>query len=129
MAERRDAPTVLDLGAPGALERWFAAAPWGLAVFDRQHRFIRVNAALAAMDDVAQEDHPGRPVDEVLPALAGQLEPLLARALERGETIDAAEIAGRIAAEPAEERRWAVACFPLRGEDGSVQAAAAMLLA
>jgi PAS domain S-box-containing protein len=128
MADRRDALTALDLTAAGALERWFAAAPWGLAVFDRQHRFMRVNPALAAMDGVPPDDHPGRPVDEVLPALAAELEPLLARALDHGETTDSAEIAGRTASDLDDEERWAVACFPLRGEDGSVQAAAAMLL-
>jgi PAS domain S-box-containing protein len=126
--ERREALTGSELGAAGALERWFASAPWGLAVFDRRHRFTRVNAALAEMDGVAADEHLGRSLDDVLPALAGQVEPLLLRALERGETVDAVEIVGRTRADPDQDRIWIAACFPMRGDDGTVQAAAAMLL-
>jgi PAS domain S-box-containing protein len=126
--ERRDAVTGPELAAPGALERWFASAPWGLALLDRRHRFVRVNQALAELTGVPSEEHPGRSLADVVPALAGQIEPMVARALERGETADAIEILGRTRADPDRDRLWIAACFPLRGEDGSVQAAAAMLL-
>jgi PAS domain S-box-containing protein len=126
--ERREALTGVDLGAAGALERWFAAAPWGLAVFDRRRRFVRVNPAFAEMDGVPAEEHAGRTLEEVVPTLAGQLDPLLERVLELGATVDAAELIGRTRADPGGDRRWATACFAMRGDDGTVQVAAAMLV-
>src|SRR4051812_1852381 len=85
VVERRDQLTGPDLSAPGALERWFGAAAWGLAIVDQRYRFVRVNAAMAEMDGVPADDHAGRAVEEVLPALAGQLAPILRRGLEGGE--------------------------------------------
>ena len=128
MPERNHALSGPDLGAPGALERWFGAAPWGLAVLDRRHRFVRVNAALADMDGVPADEHAGRHVRDVVPALAGQLEALLPRVLDRGETLAAEELVARTRAEPGRDRRWVASWFPLRGDDGTVQAAAGMLL-
>jgi PAS domain S-box-containing protein len=128
VTERRQALAGPELGAPGALERWFASAPWGLAVLDRQQRFVRVNAALADLVGVPAEEHTGRRLADLLPAFAGQIEPMLRRAFERGETVDAVEILGRTPAEPDTDRLWIAACFPMRGEDGTVQGAATMLL-
>jgi serine phosphatase RsbU (regulator of sigma subunit)/PAS domain-containing protein len=129
VVERREQLTGPDLGAPGALERWFGAAAWGLVIVDRRHRFVRVNPAMAEMDGVPADDHAGRSVDEVLPALAGQLTPILRRVLDDGETLAAAQLLGRTRADPDRDRRWATSWFPLRGDDGAVRAAAGMLLA
>src|SRR6478735_4637598 len=52
------------------LEPVFEQAPAGLAVFDEQMRFVRVNAALARMDGVAQDEHLGRTIGDVLPGAA-----------------------------------------------------------
>jgi PAS domain S-box-containing protein len=117
-----------DLGAAGALERWFGAAAWGLAIVDPRYRFVRVNAAMAEMDGVAAEAHTGRPVDEVLPGLAPRLRALVCRVLDDGETVDAEELVGRTPADPDRDRRWATSWFPLRGDDGALQAAAGMLV-
>ena len=127
MVERRRALRGPDLGAAGALEHWFGAAAWGLAIFDGGHRFLRVNPALAEMDGVPVDDHVGRHVREVLPALAEQLEPILRRVM-LGETIGAEELIGRTRAEPDRDRRWVTSWFPMLGEEGRVVAAAAMLL-
>jgi serine phosphatase RsbU (regulator of sigma subunit) len=128
VVERRHQLAGPDLGAAGALERWFGAAGWGIAIVDPRRRFVRVNAALARLDGVPADEHAGRPVDAVLPALAAQLEPILRRVLDDGETVVAEELVGRTAAEPEREHRWATSWFPMRGDDGAVQAAAGTLL-
>jgi serine phosphatase RsbU (regulator of sigma subunit)/PAS domain-containing protein len=128
VVERREELTGPDLGAPGALERWFGAAAWGLVIVDRRHRFVRVNPAMAEMDGVPVDEHAGRSVEDVLPALAGQLTPILRRVLDDGETLAAAQLLGRTRADPDRDRRWATSWFPLRGDDGAVRAAAGMLL-
>jgi PAS domain S-box-containing protein len=128
VAERRAAPTAVDLAAPGAAERWFEDAAWGLAVLDARHRLVRVNRTLARLDGVPFEEHAGRELNDVLPGLAAQIEPLLARVLEHGETIAGAELVGRTRAEPDRDRRFATGWSPLRGEDGAVHGAAGTLL-
>jgi PAS domain S-box-containing protein len=128
VVERRQQLSGPDLAAAGALERWFAAAPWGLAIVDVRHRFLRANAALGGIDGIAAEEHPGRAVEEVLPALAAQLAPILRRALVAGETVVGEELLGVTPGEPDGEHRWLTSWFPLRGDDGAVQAAAGMLL-
>jgi PAS domain S-box-containing protein len=128
VAERRQTLTGPDLAAAGALERWFAAASWGLLIVDRHRRFVRVNAAMAAIDGVPVDEHPGRDVADALPGLAAQLRPILAKALDDGETVTDAELMGRTRHEPGRNRRWATSWFPLRADDGTVHAAAGMVL-
>ena len=128
VVERRQQLSGVDIGAAGALERWVDAAAWGLAIVDPQHRVVRANPALARMDGVPLDDHAGRPVEDVLPAFAPQLAEILRRVLEHGETVVAEELLGGTAADPEREHRWATSWFPMRGDDGTVQAAAGMLV-
>jgi serine phosphatase RsbU (regulator of sigma subunit)/PAS domain-containing protein len=128
VVERRHQLAGPDLAAAGALERWFGAAAWGIAIVDPRRRFVRVNPALAQLDGVPADEHAGRPVETVLPALAAQLEPMFRRVLDGGETVVAEELVGPTAAEPDREHRWATSWFPMRGDDGTVQAAAGSLL-
>jgi PAS domain S-box-containing protein len=128
VVERRQQLSGPDLRAAGALERWFGAAAWGLAIVDTRHRFVRVNPAMAQMDGVPVDEHAGRPVEDVLPALAAQLRPILRRVLDDGETLIAEELLGRTRGDPDRERRWATSWFPMLGDDGAVHAAAGMLL-
>ena len=44
-------------------------APVGLAFVDTELRFVRVNAALAAINERPVAEHLGRRIDEVLPEL------------------------------------------------------------
>jgi serine phosphatase RsbU (regulator of sigma subunit)/PAS domain-containing protein len=128
VVERRQQLAGVDIGAAGALERWVDATAWGLAIVDTQHRILRANPALARMDGVPLDDHAGRPVEDVLPAFAPQLAEILRRVLEDGDTVVAEELLGGTAADPEHEHRWATSWFPMRGDDGTVQAAAGMLV-
>ena len=128
VVERRQQLAGPDLGAAGALERWFGTAAWGIALVDPRRRFLRVNPALAELDGVPADEHAGRPVEEVVPALAAQLEPIFRRVLDDGETVLTQELVGRTAVDPDREHRWATSWFPMRGDDGAVQAAAGTLL-
>jgi PAS domain S-box-containing protein len=128
VVERRPAPAALDLAAPGAAERWFRDAACGLALIDPDHRYVRVNAAMAEINGVPADEHPGRELRDVIPGLADRVEPLLRRVLETGETIEGAEIVGRTRADPDRDRRFATAWSPLRGEDGNVQGVAVTVM-
>jgi len=128
VGERRHAPAALDLATPGAAERWFADAACGLALFDADLRFVRVNPAMAEIDGVPAHEHPGRALHDVLPGLAERVEPLLRRVLETGETIAGTEVVGRTRADPDRDRRFATAWSPLRGEDGAIGGAAVTVM-
>src|SRR3954451_19926647 len=128
VVERRQQLSGVDLGAAGALERWFDAAAWGLAIVDPQRRVLRANPALARMDGVPLDEHPGRAVEDLLPAFAPQLAEILLRVLEDGETVVAEELLGGPGAVPEHEHRWATSWFPMRGDDGTVHAAAGLLV-
>src|SRR3954452_12669197 len=121
VVERRQQLTGPDLRAAGALERWFGAAGWGLAIVDPRHRVVRANPALAEMDGVPLDEHAGRPVEDLIPGLAEQIAPILRRVLEDCETVAAAELVER-------DDRWVTSWVPLRDDDGTVQPATGMLL-
>ncbi len=73
------------------LQAVYDGAPVGLAFIDRNLRYVNLNRRLADMNSISVENHIGRPVAEVIPALFPLFEPLLLRALE-GEVITGLEM-------------------------------------
>ena len=67
------------------LESVYATAPVGLALLDRDFRYVRINDALAEMNGIPAQDHLGKNVHEIVPDLAGELMPLLTHVLETGK--------------------------------------------
>jgi two-component system CheB/CheR fusion protein len=92
-------------------------APIGVALFDRELRYIRVNHALARIDGVSIADHLGKTVDEVLPQLGSELVAALRGVLRTGEAVSR-EITGETPASPGELRHWSLYAYalPLNGE-------------
>ncbi len=100
--------------AHAQLEAVYETAPAGLAIHDRDLRFVRVNEQMAAINGVAVEDQLGKTLREVLgESLADQVEPLMQRVMETGEPVLGVEISGRTAAHPDEERTWVLSWTPL----------------
>jgi PAS domain S-box-containing protein len=90
-------------------------APVGLAFVDTELRFVRINAALAAINGRAVEDHLGRRIDEVLPEIADVIVPIYRQVLETGEPILEREVSRET---PASHVRHVLASwFPVRVED------------
>jgi len=117
-----------DLAFAEALEQWALGASVALALIDAEHRFLRVNETLAAIDGVPSAAHVGRSLAELLPELDAEMGPLLDRVLHGGEPVTDVLITGAAPAEPARERRWNGSCYPLRARDGSVRAVAAIVV-
>ena len=103
----------------GLLDALFATAPVGLAFYDRNLRYLKINETLAALNGVPAEEHVGRTVGQVIPAIADQVEPLLRSVLESGEPVLGQELRGATAATP-EERYWLASYYPVRSGDGEV---------
>ena len=103
----------------GLLDTLFASAPVGLGYFDTDLRCVRVNEALAAINGVPVDDHPGRPLAELLgPARRPRPAALPARARERRADPRAGG-GGQSPGAPGERRHWLVSCTPVRGGDGA----------
>jgi PAS domain S-box-containing protein len=105
--------------AAGRLDAIFDAAPVGLGLWDRELRFVRVNRALAELNGVPVEAHPGRTIAEVLPGLEPKVVEVLDGVLRTGRP--------RVGVESTEAGRgphgvvhWRASYFPVRTRDGEV---------
>ncbi|RKH62496.1 PAS domain S-box protein [Corallococcus llansteffanensis] len=94
--------------------------PVGFAFFDRDLRYVHVNAALAAMNGLPVNAHLGRHVSEVLPALGTLLAPRLARALETDTPLQDVSLQVETPAAPGETRFWFGSYSRVRGAGGEV---------
>ena len=115
--------------ARALLDTTLESAPTGFALFDRDLRFLRVNAALARINGAAAEDHVGRTLAEVVPDLPdeGALDPLR-EVLEAGRPIVDREVTGRTAADPWRTHTWLVSYYPVRGPEGEIAALGAFVV-
>jgi PAS domain S-box-containing protein len=100
------------------LDTFIDNAPVGFALVDRDLRYARVNAALAAINGLSPADHLGRHVWEVLPGLWPQLEPRYRQLLQGDGSVGEVEVSGETAAAPGWTRHWLVNHYPVRtGEE------------
>ncbi len=99
----------------------YAEAPLGLALLDRDLRFVRINSVLAEMNGYTVEEHLGRRAWDLVPDLRGSAEPALRQVIETGLPLRDLAIRGETRARPGVVRDWREQFFPLRGRDGKVQ--------
>jgi PAS domain-containing protein len=85
---RDDETVALEATDHALVEAVFAQDAVGVAIFDRELHYLRVNATLAEINGVAPEDHVGRHVTAVLPSLGAELATTLARVVETGQVRD-----------------------------------------
>ncbi len=100
------------------LDALYGSAPVGLGFWDTELRYVRVNEALARINQRPAEDHVGRSLDEVVPQLAHVLAPIARRVLETGEPVLELEMAGGTPLDPDAERFWRASYYPVFGPDG-----------
>lgn len=96
------------------LEGLYRSLPFGLSVMDRDFRYLRVNAPLAAINGVSEPAHLGRRQEEVVP----QIDPLLRerqrQVFATGEPALGLDISGRTAADPDRDHHWIVDLYPIK---------------
>jgi PAS domain S-box-containing protein len=112
----REAALTREREANALLDAISASAPVGLAFFDRELRFRRINARLAQMNGLSVEEHLGHRPDELLPDVEG-LETALSRLQEliaTGRSSLDIEVHGYTPAHPGVERAWLESFFPVR---------------
>lgn len=102
------------------LEALQTSAPVGLAYYDRQHRFLRINDELAYINGIAAEDHIGRTVGELLPVLAPFVDPMIDNVFRTGLSTGGIEIDGETPSHPGVPRTGLAGFFPVRDASGEV---------
>lgn len=95
------------------LASFFTGAPAGLAIVDRELKFLRVNRTLAQMHHLPVEDHLSRQLGEVVPGLAPTLQPVLERVIETGRPALDFEVTVAEPTVSVEVRHWRYSCFAL----------------
>ncbi|MEA2468005.1 MAG: hypothetical protein QOJ57_2131, partial [Thermoleophilaceae bacterium] len=95
------------------LETMQLTAPVGFGFVDRDFRIRRMNKRLAAVNDIPLAEQLGRTVEEVLPALWAQLEPVYRRVLEDGEAVVNQETAGEASSDPGRTHYWLSSFYPV----------------
>ncbi len=100
------------------LDTFLATAPIGLAFLDPNHRFVRVNDALAAMNGLPATAHLGRTINEVLPSQAPTLDAIIAGVLTSGEPATDILTSAEIVESPGEIGHWLASYYPVRSDRG-----------
>jgi PAS domain S-box-containing protein len=108
------------------IEGIYHNTPVGLALLDRDLRYIRINATLAEMNGVPAADHIGRLVWDVVPAMRHASEPQMHRVLETGDIVRM-EVSGEDPNMPGIVRHWDKTFYPLRRRDGTILAVGVMI--
>jgi signal transduction histidine kinase len=91
----------------------------GLASLDQDLRYLEINDWLASAQGLSTAEHRGRLLREVVPHLAGQLEPVLRRVLSTG--FAALDVPIRESGTGVKgARHWLVRCYPVREDAGPV---------
>jgi PAS domain S-box-containing protein len=124
--------TVFTQGSPedrfALLDALYARAPVGLAFFDTELRYRRVNAALAAGNGRPIEDHIGRTVSEVMGAPGEQLAAVLGHVLDTGEPVDGRELTVETPGTPGEQRSWRISLYPVADAEGRARGVGAVVV-
>ena len=109
------------------LDALFGNAPFGLAAWDADLRYVRVNDVLAAINGPPAREHLGRRPSEILPELGRRLEETFRHILATGEPLRDIDVAGETPAAPGVTRHWVANYFPVRDGDAIVGISAMVL--
>ncbi|HEV2812396.1 MAG TPA: PAS domain-containing protein [Solirubrobacteraceae bacterium] len=111
------------------LDALFSHAPMGLAFWDDELRYRRINTALAEMNGLAPDDHLGRTTTEVLgPEIGERVAETLRRVQSTGRPLVDVDVSGTTPASPGERRQWLASYYPVPSADGELLGVAGLVL-
>jgi transcriptional regulator with GAF, ATPase, and Fis domain len=99
--------------------------PFGLAILDRDLRYVVLNEGMASIDGKPIEQHIGKDLHEVDSRIASVIEPISRYAIEEGKTLKDVEtrLSGEHEEDDALARYWLVSSYPLQDGDGEIRGA------
>ena len=110
------------------LDTLLISAPVGIGFWDRELRFVRVNDALAEINDLPAAEHAGKSLADVKPELAPTLEPLYRQVLETGEPVVHHESTDEAGVRIGDRRHWLSSYYPVRADDGRITGVGAVIM-
>jgi signal transduction histidine kinase/PAS domain-containing protein len=116
--------TLEDAVSVQLLRSVFDRAPFGVALYDPDLRFIDVNEAFAAMGGRPRADHQGRLIEDVLPRLAGAITPHLRSVFATGRAVLDVELHGFRHPTSVRAGHWRVTYEPIASGETVVAVAA-----
>ncbi|GAA0671350.1 SpoIIE family protein phosphatase [Kitasatospora atroaurantiaca] len=103
------------------LDGFFTQSPIGMAVYDTDLRYVRLNDALARINGIPIGDHLGRRISSVLPGInSTEIEAVMRQVLTTGRPIVDARSHGRTPSDPRRDRAWSASYFRLEDTTGRV---------
>lgn len=127
VTDRKTAEEALRLRT-AELETLLGNAPIGLAYFDREYRYLRINEELARINGIPVADHIGRAVQDIIPDNAKAVTPIIDRIFETGEPIREMEVTGTTPQQPGVTRYWLTGFFPVLASSGEVDSVGAWVV-
>ena len=106
------------------IEVLYKTAPVGMAMLDRNHRFVRVNQHFAELAANSIDMLMGRTLENMVPALAERMAVPITEVFERGKEVVNLDATVRIDGDAA--RDFLIDCYPY-AEDGRVTAVGVIL--
>ncbi|MEV6973768.1 SpoIIE family protein phosphatase [Kitasatospora sp. NPDC093806] len=103
------------------LDGIFGQSPIGMAVYDTELRYVRLNESLARMNGVPVAEHLGRRISSVLPGInSAEIEQIMRQVLATGRPVVDARSHGRVPGDPRRDRAWSASYFRLEDSTGRV---------
>lgn len=102
------------------IEFVYKSAQVGLAVLDRNLRYVRINERLAESNGIPAIDHIGKTPREIVPDVADVVEGVANHIFATGEAIVNLELTGTTAAKPGVTRHWLEQWMPIRDDLGQI---------
>jgi PAS domain S-box-containing protein len=113
--------------AKAQLEAMLDNVPVGLAFFDRDLRYVRVNAEIAKLNARSKEDHLGRTLEEVLPRASEVLRPKIEAVFATRTGAYGVEVSGPRQDDPTSVGHALASWFPVTLEGETLLVGAAVL--
>ena len=113
--------------ALGLVEAIITSAPVGIAVFDLDLRYVRVNDAYAALSGIPVEQHVGGRVGEIVP-LPSEVGADLRRVVTTGRTLLSRPVELDDPRDRSSRRHFTVSYFPVRTSTGVLVGAGATIV-
>ncbi len=102
------------------LEQIYRLAPVGLALLDRDLRYVKINDTLARIHGVPAEVNIGRTLHDSIPAIANEVESHFRDAIDTLQPVLNREVRGMTNADPTREHVWLESYLPLVGPDNEI---------
>ncbi|MBN8504770.1 MAG: PAS domain S-box protein [Burkholderiales bacterium] len=109
-----------ELTEPALQALFDADLPIGLAVLDRDLRYVRINTTLCRFNGVTAEQALGHTVAEVLPEAFRSVEAFLRRVLDTGEAVENFQVTVNLPSQWPQAVDWLASYRPIRSADGAV---------